>query len=454
MAIRGGAGEVVGIDLRDQKAKLTARASAGLGLKSLPSNLKLETVEPGHIPGGPGAYDLIYSWSVVEHVDRHLLRDTFAMLRDALADTGWMFIQIAPLYFSSYGHHIGWTKEYAWAHLAQQVDEFKRTIDGVRPLFQNRMEPEYVYDTLNRLTAEELKDLLEEAGFFVERQHRTFETDPPDQLYYAYRPEVVRCEQVVYLCRKQPSYGHGRPKITRPEQIKRTLEPLHTDAQLKLSLEWPGEVRPRDTASASSAHPANGDLASCLAANGSLVDFTVLDVGAGDGYNTYCLELAGAKVVGLEEAWAEYLRCLQIKNEFGLRAQFVHGDTLALLEQLGMRFDLGFVAGSLHTSRDPVALLDKVMALTDRLYLRTYVIEAAKEQPGIQFSRVEERTFEGVPFRYHVRAGEEASGAHAGAYWMELQQLLVLLRQRGFGGSLKWMETPGGRAISAHVRRL
>ena len=195
---------VVGIDIGRGPIKGIERLEAWLGPGRLPSNLRLEQVTPGAL-GSVDPIDVVVSWSAVEHVAREALEKILRDLHARLAPDGVMMIQISPLYFSPAGAHL-WPCDYGpWEHLQKSSAEVVADIAACAALNERqRKAVTEMFLELNRLTAPELIDLVQKAGFRVIRRHieRT-DLTPPARLTDAYALDALTTEQVVLLLKKQ-----------------------------------------------------------------------------------------------------------------------------------------------------------------------------------------------------------------------------------------------------------
>jgi cyclopropane fatty-acyl-phospholipid synthase-like methyltransferase len=201
LALRHAASRVVGIDISSPDIdRCAGLAQAQLGLTALPPNLALEPVEPGALHDAAARFDVIYSWSVFEHVEQALIPRTFDLLASVLRPGGSLFIQIAPLFYSEDGSHLmAWVPE-PWGHLANQHSVYMgklRQACGSDAEFDALRS---MYETLNRLTADQLKAHATSRGWRVAREYRTDrEGEMPAGLLSIFNRDVLLNEQVVLL---------------------------------------------------------------------------------------------------------------------------------------------------------------------------------------------------------------------------------------------------------------
>jgi SAM-dependent methyltransferase len=216
MALRKDARRVVGVELLDVYKHCATNARLELGLQSLPNNLEFGKISAGQGLGQFGEFDLVYSWSVFEHVSQDMLQRALASIKSILKPKGIFFLQISPLYYSAAGSHLApWIAE-PWAHLAMQHEEFHETLSsaGVTPPHVREEWAVYIprdtdtvsersllwqtYVTLNKITAPQLCRLVRQAGFKIDRDYRTKdEIAIPVNLAEVYDHDILITQQIV-----------------------------------------------------------------------------------------------------------------------------------------------------------------------------------------------------------------------------------------------------------------
>lgn len=195
-------GRVVGVDIMPDPGQCEGLARQNLGLQALPPKLSLHQVTPGSLANDTDRFDLVYSWSVFEHVRRDLLPDTIRLLRGALKPGGLLFIQIAPLFYSSEGSHYYELVPERWGHLVNQEDVYRSKLGAATGPGAPYAAAISTLETLNKLTAPELLALVQEGGFEILRSYTTREDFPiPPVLLNAYKEDALRTNQVVLLAR-------------------------------------------------------------------------------------------------------------------------------------------------------------------------------------------------------------------------------------------------------------
>ena len=198
-ALRHPATHVSGIDIGRFQDKLQQMSQQQLRL-DVPDNLSFHVADGVSLPFPDSSLDLVYSWSVFEHIRRDLLPSILADLLRVLKPDGQLFIQVDPLYFSPRGAHLYGILDEPWVHLLHQHDVLR---DKIMASSGNQAGKEYLlmqYETLNRLTGDELLNEVTTAGFDVNRRHFTqVEITPPDQLLNIYRSEVLMTNSIYLL---------------------------------------------------------------------------------------------------------------------------------------------------------------------------------------------------------------------------------------------------------------
>jgi SAM-dependent methyltransferase len=188
---------VVGVDINREHEQLAELANAS-GIRELPGNLVFEEIAPGQI-SAQDRFDLVYSWSVFEHIDQTIVGDIVAGLRDKLRDGGHLFVQIAPLYYSPEGAHL-WALGYKrWEHLTKQLDHIHREIYDTLP----KTDADglwSVFATLNKITAPQLIREVTKGGFRLVREYTTMTAIvPDDDLTSCFARDALVTDQVVAL---------------------------------------------------------------------------------------------------------------------------------------------------------------------------------------------------------------------------------------------------------------
>jgi len=207
---------VIGVDLYRSFDRLPEFVGRNLGAKELPPNLSFRQNELGRpLPFESGSVDLVYSWSVFEHVAdaRGILSELHRICRRG----AHLFIQIEPLFYSPYGSHLRRLVDEPWAHLVKTEEAYLARAASARdevPLEEqdllyrtNEFEKlkHYLiaeFRNLNRITAQGLLDAISQAGFEVEwKKLMSTDLEPPQALARLYPIDLLKNDQVVVLAR-------------------------------------------------------------------------------------------------------------------------------------------------------------------------------------------------------------------------------------------------------------
>lgn len=202
IALKHGARRVVGVETHEEIDNAMPNAKAHLGLNRLPDNLELVRLNADSPLDTIGTFDVIYSWSVFEHVSQELIVDCFTKMKRVLRPQGVMFLQTTPLFYSAEGSHMKPYVPAPWAHLSMQQNLFYAAL---RERTDNRDQADqlqWVYETLNRVTAPQLLRAAKRAGFEIVREYRTYDEIPiPDELKEIYTVEALTTNQLVFLAK-------------------------------------------------------------------------------------------------------------------------------------------------------------------------------------------------------------------------------------------------------------
>lgn len=188
--------EVVGLDIT--RAFQHARDFANAHLEGVwPANLRYEQIEPGDRLAERLQADVIFSWSVLEHVDRGILPEVVADMGAALTPGGLVISQIAPLYYSPFGSHLRAFFDEPWAHLMLPHHHLRARVLAAgegKPEGPGSAEWMFArYEELNRITAPELFGYFRAAGLSsLQEDTRKVALEPPEPLRLSHDPLALR----------------------------------------------------------------------------------------------------------------------------------------------------------------------------------------------------------------------------------------------------------------------
>lgn len=201
MALRYPDSQVVGVDITEAFSQASKFASDQLGMSRLPDNLEFRKISPGQSLASVARPDFIYSWSVLEHVERRILPDIIRDMYESLNDGGIVFTQIAPLFFSPFGSHLRDFLAEPWAHLIHTHAALRQKVVDVAGLSldeSNRRKWMFDrYEELNRISAAELLRYFAQGGFRLGSEElKRVDMPPPAFLLEAYGEDSLRINEV------------------------------------------------------------------------------------------------------------------------------------------------------------------------------------------------------------------------------------------------------------------
>jgi hypothetical protein len=218
LVLRYGATDIYGIDIRQEYNKLKRISKEQLGLRRVPRSLRFDTIKPGAPLSGRMQVGGIFSWSTFEHIQKDQLEPIARDLFDTLLPGGYFFLQIEPLFYSPFGSHLRRYDDVPWHHLLASDEELWRVVqehqgdidgaerdfgfddfgvEGYKHFVFNE------YRTLNRLTADQLVDLMTRVGFKVAQQERRrVDMAIPDALKGRYPDEDLLTNEIILLLAK------------------------------------------------------------------------------------------------------------------------------------------------------------------------------------------------------------------------------------------------------------
>ena len=198
-ALRHPGAEVIGVDVVPVDEELLEerlRSQLGTGL---PENIKFLSAGIDS-RSALGSFDLVYSWSVFEHISVSRVNDTFGRIKDSLRKGGYFFLQIDPLYFSPRGSHLYAYFDSPWHHLTLSLDELRERVFA-SPGGEERHRREWQqFLELNRLTATDFLGRAKANGLkLLRRQLRQTDSELPPRLSRSYDRDALTTEELVAL---------------------------------------------------------------------------------------------------------------------------------------------------------------------------------------------------------------------------------------------------------------
>jgi SAM-dependent methyltransferase len=110
-----------------------------------------------HIPAPNETFDIVFSWSAFEHVERPIAM--FSEIHRILKPDGVLFLQLWPFYGSQHGGHLWLALDEPFAHLSRSVFEVEDELKGKRGTDPSRPADDE-FRSLNRITLNGLQRAL------------------------------------------------------------------------------------------------------------------------------------------------------------------------------------------------------------------------------------------------------------------------------------------------------
>lgn len=207
---------------------------------------------------------------------------------------------------------------------------------------------------------------------------------------------------------------------------------------------------------------------------GGIAGKSILELGPFEGYQTYLLERLGAGAIeSVEGNSVNFMKCLILKNVFGLQARYVFGDFISHLERVQGAFDLSWASGVLYHQVEPLRLLQLLAEKSSAIYLWTHYYDAQRIEQldaparalfidsghvmkgldGFQCMHYQ-RSYDIPQYHLNIPANWEG-GNQAFAYWLEVNDIFDFLKLKGFSNVSvdKFTDVHGLPCVSFLARR-
>jgi len=187
---------------------------------------------------------------------------------------------------------------------------------------------------------------------------------------------------------------------------------------------------------------------------GGFTGKTILELGPYEGYNTAQFERAGAaSVIAIENNIDNFLKCLVVKNSFGLRSTFLLGDMLKYMHLADSRFDICWASGLLYHMTDPISLLEGIARISKSAFIWTHYYDeerAADKEIGkhLDPSRNKTIVYKDRSITLHHRNYNHAAGSFFSggsepfSYWMSKDDIIFCLNSLGFNRIVSLVDNP------------
>jgi hypothetical protein len=178
---------------------------------------------------------------------------------------------------------------------------------------------------------------------------------------------------------------------------------------------------------------------------GGLAGKSILELGPFEAYDTYTFErLGAAAVVSIESNTTNFLKCLVIKNIFGLRTAFLLGDFVRFLEKCPTRYDVCWMSGVLYHMVDPIQFLTAAARVADALFIWTHcyddaIINAdaqkrAPFRPDLNKAATLAQRDMVLHYRSYggVKGNNFSGGSEEHSFWLTRDDILHILKVLGY----------------------
>lgn len=196
-----GVESVVGVEIGEDFLQCSTLLADFEPSLKVPKNVNFRRVAPAHSLGQE-KFDVIVSWSVLEHVSQNIFDQQLKAIYESLRVGGYCVFQVAPLYFASFGSHLFGIQQ-PWGHLTEQIDLLKYRVYekcGDVATADNMWE---CFLTLNKFTSTDFCDHISASGLNILGMYETRVTDiPSPHLLEIYMKEVLTKEQILLVCKK------------------------------------------------------------------------------------------------------------------------------------------------------------------------------------------------------------------------------------------------------------
>jgi SAM-dependent methyltransferase len=152
--------KLVGFDIRPTDPEALRRAMRAAGIEEeLPDANRLAFVESdvAAIPAPNDIFDVVFSWSVFEHVDQPIVM--LQEIHRILKPGGVFFLQIWPFFGSQHGGHLWQSIDEPFVHLNRSPFRLEDELRGKRGTDTSRSADDE-FRSLNRITVDALQRAL------------------------------------------------------------------------------------------------------------------------------------------------------------------------------------------------------------------------------------------------------------------------------------------------------
>jgi SAM-dependent methyltransferase len=166
LTLKGKPRQFVGYDVRPTDVDALRRVAAAAGVaEELPEALSFATSTVDQLPAPDDQFDVVVTWSVFEHVSYPVRM--LSEIKRVLKPDGILFLQLWPFFYSEHGGHLWPHYEETFPHLLRDDAEIRDHVRGRRGTDATRDDAVDEYESLNRLTLDQLHNAILAAGLIV-----------------------------------------------------------------------------------------------------------------------------------------------------------------------------------------------------------------------------------------------------------------------------------------------
>lgn len=196
-----GAKSVIGVDICEDFLHADAAIMAVSADLTIPDNVSFKKLPPA-ASLGKSEFDVIVSWSVLEHISQDIFDSQLSVIVNALRPDGYCIFQIAPLYYSPYGSHLFDIHE-PWEHLTAQINLLETKTYELYDNYAFAKSAWNCFITLNKFTTENFVSRINLSGLELVDIYETFVNEVPDEnLTKIFSYEVLTKNQILVVCKK------------------------------------------------------------------------------------------------------------------------------------------------------------------------------------------------------------------------------------------------------------
>lgn len=178
---------------------------------------------------------------------------------------------------------------------------------------------------------------------------------------------------------------------------------------------------------------------------GGFKNLRILELGPLEGGHSYMLQNMGAaEVVAIEANIRAFLKCLCVKEIFGLdRVHFELGDFIPYLMNSKIRHDVVIASGVLYHLQNPIEFLESIASIADKIFLWTHYYDEkiikARSDIKNKFGAAESKIHKGfhydsVEYQYKDALNWQGfcGGSRSTSRWLSRNSITGYLDYLGF----------------------